>query len=72
MSVIALFVPDPAQLVRIGPGVYTLVVEGSVGPNRRVPALYDIEVAAKIPLPAAGLLLIAGLGSLVALRRRPV
>ena len=52
----------------IGPGTYTLVVDGSVGPHVDRPALYDIELTA-IPLPAGGLLLLTALGGMGAARR---
>ncbi len=60
---------DPTIFGGIGPGTYTLVVDGTDGPARRRAALYDIEVAS-VPLPAAGFLLLAGLGGLVATRRK--
>ncbi|MEM1432135.1 MAG: hypothetical protein AAGG09_21975, partial [Pseudomonadota bacterium] len=52
-------------------GTYTLVVDGSVGPNTNAAALYDIEVSI-VPLPLPLLMLTTGLGGLVLLgRRRP-
>lgn len=53
----------------VAAGSYTLVIDGSGGPNKGRPALYDIEISA-VPLPLPGLLLVAGLGGLAALRRK--
>jgi len=58
----------------VAAGTYTLNIDGLV-PTDADPsegATYDIEIAAvaPIPLPAAGWMLLAGLGGLVALRRR--
>lgn len=47
----------------IAAGEYTLVVDGSVGPNKSRPALYDLQVTA-VPIPAALPLLAGGIGLL--------
>ena len=60
---------DSSIFSNVAAGSWTLVVDGSVGPNTRRAALYDIEISA-VPLPAGGLLLLGGLGGLAALRRR--
>ncbi|MEM9972136.1 MAG: VPLPA-CTERM sorting domain-containing protein [Pseudomonadota bacterium] len=61
---------DPVIFGDVGPGTYTLIVDGRNGPNKGAPALYDLEVVAAVPLPAAGWLLICGLGGLALMRRR--
>ncbi|MEM6371206.1 MAG: VPLPA-CTERM sorting domain-containing protein [Pseudomonadota bacterium] len=48
---------------------YVLTVDGSVGPAVGADALYDLKISA-VPLPAAGLLLLGGLGGFAALKRR--
>lgn len=53
----------------VSAGSYHLIVDGSGGPKKGTPALYDLKVAA-VPLPAPALLLLAGLGGLAVARRR--
>ena len=48
---------------------YTLTVDGSAGPNKGAAALYDLRIEA-VPLPAAGWMLLAGLGGFAAMSRR--
>ncbi|WP_424969440.1 VPLPA-CTERM sorting domain-containing protein [Dinoroseobacter sp. S76] len=53
----------------IAAGVYTLSIDGTQGSATGVAALYDLKVSA-VPLPASVLLLMGGLGGLVAARRK--
>ncbi|WP_108835507.1 VPLPA-CTERM sorting domain-containing protein [Tateyamaria sp. Alg231-49] len=48
---------------------YTLTVDGSLRPTSGAVALYDLKISA-VPIPAAGFMLLGGLGGLAALRRR--
>ncbi|MEO9575075.1 MAG: VPLPA-CTERM sorting domain-containing protein [Tateyamaria sp.] len=48
---------------------YTLTVDGSLQPTQSAVALYDLKISA-VPIPAAGFMLLGGLGGLAALRRR--
>ncbi|MEM1077506.1 MAG: VPLPA-CTERM sorting domain-containing protein [Pseudomonadota bacterium] len=50
-------------------GTYTLSIDGTQGSATGVAALYDLKISA-VPLPAPALLLLAGLGGLVAARRK--
>jgi hypothetical protein len=58
-----------ALIFSAGPGDYVFQIDGS-GPNASGSGvgLYDVRVSA-VPLPAAGWLLIAGVGGLAAMRR---
>jgi hypothetical protein len=60
----------PEVIFSAGPGNYVFQVDGS-GSNASGSGvgLYDIRISA-VPLPAAGWLLLAGVGGLVAVRRR--
>ncbi|MEQ3711187.1 MAG: VPLPA-CTERM sorting domain-containing protein [Tateyamaria sp.] len=48
---------------------YTLTVDGSLRPTSGAVALYDLKISA-VPIPAAGFMLLGGLGGMAALRRR--
>ena len=50
-------------------GTYVLKIDGSQASTNNPGATYDIGITA-VPLPAAGWMLIAGLGGLAAMRRR--
>jgi hypothetical protein len=53
----------------VGPGHYTLTVDGTTGANQGSIAFYDLNIT-PVPLPAAGWMLIAGLGALAGLARK--
>jgi len=60
---------DPFIFAGLGGVEYTLTVDGSVGPQKGADALYDLKISA-VPIPAAGFMLLGGIGGLAALRRR--
>ncbi|MEM6890485.1 MAG: VPLPA-CTERM sorting domain-containing protein [Pseudomonadota bacterium] len=59
---------NPLLFTGMGGVEYTLTVDGSVGSYARTDALYDLKISA-VPIPAAGFLLLGGLGGLAAMRR---
>ncbi|MEM9577877.1 MAG: VPLPA-CTERM sorting domain-containing protein [Pseudomonadota bacterium] len=60
---------DPFILSGDGNTVYTLTIDGSVGPAAGKAALYDLRIAA-VSVPAAGLLLISAVAGMGAMARR--
>ena len=63
--------PGTSLIFAAGPGRYVLQIDGSGehAPGAGV-GLYDLSVVAAVPLPAAGFLLLGGLGGLALLRRK--
>ena len=63
--------PGTSLIFAAGPGSYVLQIDGS-GENADGSGvgLYDLSVISVIPLPAAGFLLLGGLGGLALLRRK--
>ncbi|MEL7026319.1 MAG: VPLPA-CTERM sorting domain-containing protein [Pseudomonadota bacterium] len=61
---------DSPSIFRVDPGDYIFQIDGSgQGNTGKSAALYDIQIST-VPVPASGLLLLAGFGAMAALRRK--